>query len=97
MKLVVAAFVLVGVIVMVSSEICHGPNDCIHVACPESNYEQDCVQGQCTCTHAHFQCSITQPCHDPTCDHGVHCVDGKCRCGFFPGPGGPGGLGPVGK
>ena len=33
-----------------SAEECFGVGDCDHVSCPESNYELECHNRQCTCT-----------------------------------------------
>ncbi|KAL4220404.1 hypothetical protein ACF0H5_020807 [Mactra antiquata] len=73
---------LLGTLVYVYGETCSSATDCDFVNCPESDYNLDCHNGQCTCTHTTATCSSLSDCPSDGCLFGMHCIDGACRCGF---------------
>ena len=37
---------------VISAEECRDTGDCTHVTCPENDYNLECHNRQCTCTHS---------------------------------------------
>ncbi|XP_060594542.1 serine protease inhibitor Cvsi-2-like [Ruditapes philippinarum] len=83
MKAVLCCVLLVAVLALSSAEECRSVSDCGHVTCPESNYQLECHNRQCTCSKVSSSgCRVQSDCSGDDCRYGWHCVDGRCRCGF---------------